>query len=562
MLSRFFIDRPIFATVLSVVITLIGGISLVWLPIAQYPQISPPGVAVSISYPGANAQTVAQTVGAPIEQQVNGVPGMLYMSSQSGNDGSYTLNCTFEVGTNLDAALVMVQNRVTLAMPLLPTAVQRQGITIRKKTPDILMIISFTSSDGRYDDVYLSNYALINVRDELMRVDGVSDVNIFGERDYSLRVWLDPQKLAAHNMTAPEVADAIRTQNVEAAMGQIGQAPMSSTQAFQLPLDALGRLSTPRQFGDIVVKARGSQPLPAARTAPRGGRRRGTIGQPQLALGPAGGGTAASALLSPATTTDSAAPTTSIASGVSPYPTTGTNRSGGLNLPIVGSPVDSTTTFADNATGGGTTGGGATDSSSQSATMSPSSLAQGGANDSNADNGAISATNAGQRPQPPAAAIVRLRDVAQVEIGALNYNQAIYFDGKPSVGLAVFQLPGTNALEVGDRVRETMKELSQRFPEGVDYTIGYDTTPFVRESIEEVFKALFDAVILVAIVVLFFLQDWRAMILPMIDVPVSLIGTFAVMALLGYSLNNVSLFGLVLAIGIVVDDAIVVLENI
>src|SRR5215471_18822023 len=232
MIARFFIDRPIFATVLSVVITLIGGIALLTLPIAQYPRITPPGVSVAISYPGASAQVVAETVAAPIEQQVTGVPGMLYMSSQSGNDGSYTLSCTFDVGTNLDAALVMVQNRVTLAMPLLPTPVQRQGIFIRKKTPDILLMVNFTSPDGRYDDIYLSNFVLVNVRDELLRVDGVSDVNIMGERDYSIRAWLDPQKLAARNMTAVDVANAIRVQNIEAALGQVGQAPMSRSQAF------------------------------------------------------------------------------------------------------------------------------------------------------------------------------------------------------------------------------------------------------------------------------------------------------------------------------------------
>src|SRR4051812_45426150 len=215
MLSRFFIDRPIFATVLSVIITLVGAAALITLPIAQYPRITPPGVQVSISYPGASAQVVADTVAAPIEQQVTGVPGMLYMSSLSGNDGSYSLSCTFDVSTNLDAALVMVQNRVTLAMPLLPTPVQRQGITIRKKTPDILQIIDFTSPDHRYDDLYLSNFALLNVRDELLRVDGVSDVLIFGERDYSIRVWLDPQALAARNMTAGDVANAVRTQNLE-----------------------------------------------------------------------------------------------------------------------------------------------------------------------------------------------------------------------------------------------------------------------------------------------------------------------------------------------------------
>jgi multidrug efflux pump len=560
MLSRFFIDRPIFATVLSVVITLIGGIALYSLPVAQYPRITPPGVVVAISYPGANAQVVAATVAAPVEQQVTGVPGMLYMSSQSGNDGSYSLSCTFDVGTNLDAALVMVQNRVTLAMPLLPTAVQRQGITIRKRTPDILLIINFTSPDGRYDDLYLSNFVLINVRDEVLRVDGVSDVNVLGERDYSIRAWLDPQELGARNMTATDVAAAVRKQNIEAALGQVGQAPMRRTQAFQLPLDTLGRLSDPEQFGAIVVKSRGNRPVaPAGGAAPaRGGGLPGSgIADPLLAATAppkatggtttTGSGTATDQTSATGTTTTT--PSTGTATPGSTSTTGGAQATGG-----------GTTTGGSQAAGGGSTGGAAATGIMPS--LPPSSLTAGGANVGGPDNGAISATTLGRGPQPPDTAIVRLRDVARVEMGALNYNQAIYFDGRPSVGLAVYQLPGTNALDVADRVRARMAELSTRFPEGVAYTIGYDTTPFIRESIDEVFKTLRDAVLLVALVVLFFLQDWKAMVLPMIDVPVSLIGTFAVMALLGYSLNNISLFGLVLAIGIVVDDAIVVLENI
>src|SRR5271167_1655212 len=254
MISRFFIDRPIFATVLSVVITLIGGISLFFLPIAQYPRITPPGVSISISYPGASAQVVADTVGAPIEQEVNGVPGMLYMSSQSGNDGSYSLTVTFDIGTDVNAALVMVQNRVTLAMPQLPTQVQNQGITIRKKTPDMLMIVNFFSPNGRYDDIYLSNFATIYVKDELLRVYGVSDINYMGQRDYSIRAWLDPQKLAARNMTAMDVAEAISQQNLDAPAGRIGQPPASLGQSAQLPIDTLGRLTEPEQFGDIIVK--------------------------------------------------------------------------------------------------------------------------------------------------------------------------------------------------------------------------------------------------------------------------------------------------------------------
>src|SRR5580693_4900109 len=260
MLSKFFIDRPIFATVLSVVITLIGGISLYYLPMAQYPRITPPGVSVTINYPGASAPVVADTVAAPIEQQVNGVQGMLYMSSQMGNDGSYTLAVTFDIGTDLNTALVMVQNRVQLAMPLLPLSVQNQGITIRKKTPDILNIISFYSPDGRYDDIYLSNFAQIHVYDELLRIDGVSQINFVGVGNYSVRAWLDPQKLASLGMTATDVANALQSQNVEAAPGALGQQPASRTQAFQLPIDTLGRLTTTEQFSDIIVKAVLSRP--------------------------------------------------------------------------------------------------------------------------------------------------------------------------------------------------------------------------------------------------------------------------------------------------------------
>src|SRR4051812_32246102 len=261
MISRFFIDRPIFASVVSIVMTLIGAIALLYLPIAQYPRITPPGVSISISYPGANAKIVADTVAAPIEQQVNGVPGMLYMSSQMGNDGAYTLTVTFDTDVDLNTALVMVQNRVALAMPQLPTEVQKQGITIRKRTPDILMVVNFYSPDDRYDSIYLSNYATVFVRDELLRVRGVSDISYQGQRDYSIRAWLDPQKMAARNITALDVADAIRGQNLDAPAGQLGQSPAAIGQSFQLPLDTLGRLSEPDQFGEIVVKvAESSQP--------------------------------------------------------------------------------------------------------------------------------------------------------------------------------------------------------------------------------------------------------------------------------------------------------------
>src|SRR5947209_807591 len=260
-IARFFIDRPIFATVLSVIITLTGTIALAFLPVAQYPRITPPSVVISINYPGANAQEVADAVAAPIEQQVNGVEGMLYMSSQSNNDGSYSLSVTFDVGTDLRTALVMVQNRVALAMPQLPAAVQNQGITVRKRTPDMLMIVNFVSPDGRYDDKYLSNFATIYAKDELLRVDGISDSNIQGQRDYSMRVWLDPQKLAARNMTAIDVANAIRTQNVDAPAGRVGQPPTGGGLAFQYPLDTLGRLSDVEQFGNIVVKVGGTPPV-------------------------------------------------------------------------------------------------------------------------------------------------------------------------------------------------------------------------------------------------------------------------------------------------------------
>src|SRR4051812_25559014 len=261
MISRFFIDRPIFASVLSIVIALTGGIALLSLPIAQYPPITPPSVQVSISYPGASAQVVSDTVAAPVEQQVNGVEGMLYMSSQMGNDGSYTLTVTFDIGTDLNTALVMVQNRVQLALPLLPPSVQNQGITIRKKTPDILNVINFYSPDGRYDDVYLSNYATIHVYDELLRIDGVSQINILGMGSYSMRAWLDPQKLASLNMTATDMANAIRTQNLDAPAGMLGQKPARG-QPYELPIDTLGRLTTTEQFGDIIVKATQGQPPP------------------------------------------------------------------------------------------------------------------------------------------------------------------------------------------------------------------------------------------------------------------------------------------------------------
>jgi multidrug efflux pump len=554
MIARFFIDRPIFATVLSVVITLIGGIALFNLPVAQYPRITPPGVAISISYPGASSQVVAQTVAAPIEQQVNGVPGMLYMSSQCANDGTYSLTVTFDIGTDIKTALVMVQNRVTLAMPQLPTEVQNQGITIRKKTPDMLMIVNFFSPDGRYDDIYLSNYATIYVKDELLRVDGVSDINYLGQRDYSIRIWLDPQQLAARNMTALDVAAAIRSQNLDAPAGQIGQPPMLANQSLQLPTDTLGRLTEPEQFGDIIVKS-GLRPnsTTTARARPRAARTASgttTLGGPSTGTGP----------IDLSTVDDTTTQTT-------PPPATGGATSTGGAMSIGGG----TTAGGGASTGGATTGGAASTSPTDTATTTAAAITDNSA--SSLSGLSISAGSTGASAGPvssvgttgpvqPSVPIVRLRDVARVELGAQNYNMSCTFDGRPSVGLSVYQLPGTNALDVADAVRRKMEELKTRFPEGIDYEVGYDTTPFIRESVMDVVMTMLEAVALVGAVVLLFLQDWKAMILPMIDVPVSLIGTFAVMAALGFSLNNISLFGLVLAVGIVVDDAIVVLENI
>jgi multidrug efflux pump len=676
MISRFFIDRPIFATVLSVLITLIGFIALFALPIAQYPRITPPQVIVSISYPGASAQVVADTIGAPIEQQVNGIEGMLYMSSQSGNDGSYSLAVTFDVGTDLNTALVMVQNRVALAMPQLPIEAQNQGITIRKKTPDILMIVNLFSPSGRYDDIYLSNFATIYVKDELLRVDGVSDITYQGERDYSIRAWLDPQKMAAANVTAMDVNNAVLTQNIDAPAGRIGQPPTLPKQAFELPLNTIGRLTTPEQFGDIIVKVGGRPPVMSLT---------GKVIETPPTIRPVAG--------SPGSNPSSASNSSS--SGTSP---SGGTTPGSSGSPIPSSAATTATTpvpgqVTSTTTGGVTTAGGATTGGSVTGTTSSTPITGGGltgvgltstditagaaATGGAVGAGSLSGGSLSNGPPSMASGILRLRDVVRpdryyfrlrfdpaklaerhlepgavvnalrtgprfvvtedadapadkgksltwvavlsslpapreqlladtllspgggksvrlgdlvlgeggiehlggqdelgIELGAQNYTLSCIFDGKPSVGLGVYQLPGTNALEVADRVRARMKELKQTFPDDVDYAIAYDTTPFIRDSVLDVLMTLLEAVVLVGIVVLFFLQDWRAMILPMIDVPVSLIGTFAVMAgltaigdifkinALNFSLNNISLFGLVLAIGIVVDDAIVVLENI
>jgi len=424
MLARFFIDRPIFAWVLSLVIILVGGVAAFTLPVDMYPEITPPTVQVTCAYPGANAQVVADTIAAPLEQQVNGVEGMIYMSSQSTNDGSYVLTVTFEIGTDVNMAQVLVQNRVALATPQLPAQVQLQGINVLKTSPNILFGINLVSPDRRYDALFLSNFATVQIQNELARIKGVGQIKIVGIGNYSMRIWVDPYKLASRSLTAVDVVSAVQNQNVQVAAGNVGQQPVPPGQIFQLPMDALGRLNTERQFGDIILKA-----------------------------------------------------------------------------------------------------------------------------------GAGAQAN-------PSSPVVHVRDVAKVEMGAQSYDQFCRLDGEPSAIIAVFQLPGSNALDVANRVKARMEDLKARFPPGLDYRIVYDTTPFIRQSIDEVIHTLIEAVFLVAMVVLFFLQDWKAMILPMIDVPVSLVGTFAVLAVLGFTLNNLTLFGLVLAIGIVVDDAIVVLENI
>ncbi len=460
MISHFFIDRPIFASVLSIVFVLAGGVAVRNLPVAQYPDVTPPTVLVTALYPGANAGTVRDTVAAPIEEQVNGVEGMMYMSSQSTNDGAYRLSVTFKLGMDSDIAQVLVQNRVSLALPVIPAIVQNEGINVKKVSPSTMMIVNLISPSGQYDATFLSNYATIYIRDELSRLPGVADVTYFGQRDYSLRAWINPDKLATLGLTAGDVVAAIAAQNLQVAAGQIGQEPVPKGQQFQLTINTLGRLVDPEQFEDIIIKA-GS-----------GGQSSGSGGQGQ-----------------------------------------------------------------------GSGGGASTGNSAVSADSAAS-------------------VSSGPQTLPPATGIVRLRDVARVVLGSQQYEQSCTLNGKPSVALSIYQLPGSNALATAEQVYAKMKELESHFPDGVAYQIVYDTTPFISESVDEVFYTLRDAIILVALVVLAFLQNWRAALIPLIAVPVAIVGTFAFMAALGYSLNNLSLFGLVLAIGIVVDDAIVVVENI
>jgi multidrug efflux pump len=417
--THFFIDRPIFAGVISIVITLLGAICIFTLPIAQYPEVAPPTIQVTANYPGANAKVVAETVATPIEQQVNGVENMLYMSSQSTSDGNMVLNITFKLGTDLDTAQVLVQNRVAIAIPVLPADVQRIGVTTKKQSPDITMVVHLISPDGSLDQLFTSNYALLQVRDELARLDGVGDINVFGAREYSMRLWLDPDQLAARGLTAQDLVSAVQEQNVQVAAGIIGAPPVpKGATAFQYTVSTQGRLTSAEEFGEIVIKT-------------------GADGQ-----------------------------------------------------------------------------------------------------------------------------VTRVRDVARVELAARDYTVNSQLGGKPATAIGIFQRPGSNALATSDAVRKKMEELKQRFPTGLDYTIVYDPTTSVRESIHEVQKTLFEAIALVVFVVLVFLQTWRAALIPLIAIPVSLVGTFAAMAAFGFSINNVSLFGIVLAIGIVVDDAIVVVEAI
>jgi multidrug efflux pump len=429
MIARFFIERPIFASVISIVLVLCGGVASLTLPTTQYPDITPPPIEVSTVYPGANAELVRDTIAAPIEQQVSGVENALAMSSQCTNDGRYRLTVTFAPGTDLNMAQVLTQVRVTLAMPILPDLVQREGVAVLKKSPAAMMIVNFTAAKDTagkplYDETFLSNYATIQIRDELLRLEGVGDVDFIGQRDYSMRVWLDPEKMAAVGLSPGDIRTALENQNFQVAAGSVGQQPAPGGQAFQIPLSAVGRLITAGEFGDVIVK------------------------------------------------------------------------------------------------------------------------------ETDAETGDV------------ASVIVRLRDVARVELGAQFYDQICRLDGEPSVGMNIYQLPGSNAIETAEAVRTKLAALGERFPKGLRAQVVYDTTPFIEESKAEVLKTLRDAILLVALVVLLFLQNWRATLIPLVAVPVAIVGTFVFMAAFGFSLNNLSLFGLVLAIGIVVDDAIVVVENV
>jgi multidrug efflux pump len=546
-ISRFFIDRPIFATVISVVIVLAGFVAFFTLPVAQYPEVTPPTVQVTALYPGANSQTVRDTVAAPIEESVSGVEGMMYMSSTSTNDGAYTLNITFKLGMDSDMAQVLVQNRVSLALPVIPALVQNEGISVKKMSPSTMMIVNLIAHGGRYDATYLSNYATNNIKDELGRVKGVAGITYLGQRDYSLRAWLDPDKLANLKLSATDVVTAIAQQNLQVAAGQIGQQPVPKGQQFQLTINTLGRLTKPEEFANIIVKAgTGTAAAQAQGTANGTASGNGLGGTSQGGPAPPATGIV---LLRDVVRRDKFVfrlrldPSRLAAHSLQPADVAAAlERIAGVSV-------------RNDPDGGGVL--------SLRASFSGPEPLETEVADLRLSVGQQELVRLGDLLTPE-------RDVEHlpwldelgVQLGSQQYDQSCTLDGQPSVALSIYQLPGSNALETAKGVYAKMKELRKRFPEGVDYQIVYDTTPFINESVHEVYNTLRDAVILVAIVVLIFLQDWRAMILPMIDVPVSLIGTFAVMALLGFSLNNLTLFGLVLAIGIVVDDAIVVLENI
>lgn len=413
---KFFIDRPIFATVLSIITVIVGVMAFLTLPIEQYPSVAPPTIQVSANYPGATAETVAETVATPIEQEVNGVEGMLYMHSQASADGSMTLTITFELGTDLDTAQVLVQNRVAIAEPRLPEVVRSMGVTTRKNTPDLMLVVNMSSPDGTYDQNYLANYGVLNVRDRLRRIEGVGDVRVFGAADYAMRIWLKPDLLQSFGIAAGDIISALRSQNVQVASGTLNSAPQTDQNYYEYIVQTQGRLETPEEFGEIIVKA---------------------------------------------------------------------------------------------------------------------------------DDGRI----------------VRLKDVARVELGAQEYVTKGYLGEKPAVALPIYQRPGSNAIATTEALIEEMKDIAADFPPGIEYEFAYNPTEFIEQSVEAVEFTVYEAVFLVVIVILVFLQTWRAAIIPIVAIPVSLIGTFAVMSALGYSLNNLTLFGLVLAIGIVVDDAIVIVEN-
>jgi len=416
-LAKFFIDRPIFATVLSLIIIIVGAIAFTTLPVEQYPQLAPPTIQVAATYPGATAETVAATVATPIEQEINGIEGMIYMSSQSTADGRMVLTVTFELGTDLDAAQVLVQNRVAVAEPRLPEEVRRLGVTTRKSTPDLMLVINLYSPDNTYDQTYIGNYAVLNIRDRIRRINGIGDTGLFGASEYAMRIWLDPDVIQSYGLTAGDVLAALRAQNVQVASGTLNQAPQPTQNYFEYTVQTQGRLQAPEEFGNIVVKS-GDQ-----------GR------------------------------------------------------------------------------------------------------------------------------------IVRLRDVARIELGAQDYLTRGYLGEFPAVALPVYQQPGSNALATASAVIAKMEEIAKEFPPGLTYKIAYNPTEFIAQSVEAVQLTVYEAIALVVIVIVVFLQSWRAAIIPVVAIPVSIIGCFAAMAVLGYSLNNLTLFGLVLAIGIVVDDAIVVVEN-